>query len=210
MSLTVQPHRARCIQVTDGTAVRPCPWFNAPLLPSSDQFSCVDCGHGIHAHVDYNSKIVHHRPTNHCAAYAQKTHKSQACTCAVQLFDHEPIVNVYCSLALSHSPALIASSLDSITPFNASMTGPSGDTGTHEVTLTSIPIPSVNVSPSSAPNCMLFAPDPVFSHSDGVTGFYQSDAYTFVYHQQSDNTSSVHDLAGGPTVHHALEDYYDY
>ncbi|KAK0502791.1 hypothetical protein EDD18DRAFT_1345640 [Armillaria luteobubalina] len=205
MSLTFQPHRARCIQVTDGTVVCPCPWFNAPSLPSLDQFSCVGCGHGIHAHVDYDSKIVHHRPTNYCAAYAQK-----ACTCTVQLFDHEPIVNVYRSLALSHSPALIASSLDSITPHNVNIAAPSDDTGTHEVILTSTPIPSLDDSPSGTPNCMLFAPDPVPSHSDSVTDFSQSAAYTAIYRQQSDDASYVRDLAGDPTVHHAPEDYYDY
>ncbi|KAK0197582.1 hypothetical protein F5146DRAFT_1130435 [Armillaria mellea] len=152
MSLTVQPHRAQCIQVTDGTLICPCPWFNAPLLPSLDQlFSCVNCGHGIHAHVDYDSKIVHHRPANYCATYVQKV-----CTCTVQLFDHEAIVNVYRSLALSHSPAFIPSSLDSVTSLNANIARPSSDTSALEVTLTLTPIPSINTTPSSASNSMLF------------------------------------------------------
>ncbi len=89
MSLTRLPPRARCIQITDRNVTCQCPWFNAPSVPSLDhvgslsirplhltlqssQFSCVDCGHGIHAHVDYESKVVFHNPTTHCAAYAQK------------------------------------------------------------------------------------------------------------------------------------------
>ncbi|SJL04560.1 uncharacterized protein ARMOST_07927 [Armillaria ostoyae] len=208
MSPTVFPRRARCIQVTDGTVACPCPWFDAPSLPSLDQLSCIDCGHGIHTHVDYESKVVYHNPSTHCAAYAQEAHNSQACTCTVQLIDHEPTVNVYRSIALSHSPALIASSSNSVAPSNDNITGPSGNTGTLAITLT--PTPSINVNPSSGPNSVLFTPVPVTFHSNSILHFSQSDAYTSVYQQQSDDASLVHDLAGGPAVHHAPEDYYDY
>ncbi|PBK96352.1 hypothetical protein ARMGADRAFT_692755 [Armillaria gallica] len=64
--------RARCVHVTDVTVVCPRPWFNIPSLPSLEHLSCVDCGHGIHAHVDFKSKVVFHNPTTHCAAYAQR------------------------------------------------------------------------------------------------------------------------------------------
>ncbi|KAK0240634.1 hypothetical protein EDD85DRAFT_950479 [Armillaria nabsnona] len=225
MSLTLLPPRARCIQVTDRNVTCQCPWFNAPSAPSLDhvgslsirplhltlqssQFSCVDCGHGIHAHVDYESKVVFHNPTTHCAAYAQEAHKSQACTCTVQLIDHEPTVNAYRSISLSHSPSLIASSLNSVTPSNANVSGPSGDIDT--LAITSTPTPSINTIPSSDPNSMLFAPIPVPFHSNSVFHFSQSDAYTFVSHQQSDDASLVRDLVGGPSVHHAPGSYYDY
>ncbi|KAK0445561.1 hypothetical protein EV421DRAFT_330760 [Armillaria borealis] len=206
MSRPISP-RARCTDVMDGTVTCHCPWFNASSLPSLDQLICV-CGHGIHAHVDYESKVVFHNPTTHCAAYAQKAHKSQACTCTVQLFDHEPTVNAYRSIALAHNPVLIASSL-SVTPSNADMTvGPSGDTGI--LAITSTPIPSINVNPSGDPNSMLFAPAPIPFHSSSVLHLSQSDAYASVYHQQSDDASLIHDLAGSPAVHHAPESYYDY
>ncbi|KAK0240618.1 hypothetical protein EDD85DRAFT_950465 [Armillaria nabsnona] len=96
MSQTILPHRGWCIQMTDGTSIAcHCPWFNAPSLPLSDQLSCVECRHGVHAYGDYESKIVFHNPTTHCAAYAQRTHQSQACSCTVQLFDPEPTVNAF-------------------------------------------------------------------------------------------------------------------
>ncbi|KAK0445547.1 hypothetical protein EV421DRAFT_1902488 [Armillaria borealis] len=221
MSSALLPPRARCIQVIDGNVTCQCPWFNAPSLPildqvdsmsmrpvhstlKSSQLSCVDCGHGIHAHVDYESKVVFHNPTTHCAAYAQKAHKSQACTCTVQLIDHEPTVNAYRSMALS----LIARSPSSVTPSNANVSGPSGDTST--LAITSTLIPSINTIPSSDPNPMLYAPVPVPFHSNSVLHFSQSDAYAFVAHQQSDDASLVQDLAGGSAVHHATEGYYDY
>ncbi len=88
MSLTVLPPRARCIHITDGVVPCHCPWFSAPLVPLLEvnplsippthlitrfsQLSCVECGHGIHTHVDYESKVVFHNPATHCAAYAQK------------------------------------------------------------------------------------------------------------------------------------------
>ncbi|KAK0240616.1 hypothetical protein EDD85DRAFT_495823 [Armillaria nabsnona] len=71
MSLTVLPSRARCIHITDGIVPCHCPWFNAPSLPLQE-LNCVECGHGIHTHVDYESKVVFHNPATHCAAYAQK------------------------------------------------------------------------------------------------------------------------------------------
>ncbi|KAK0445544.1 hypothetical protein EV421DRAFT_1936605 [Armillaria borealis] len=182
--------------------------FVALIGSASSQLSCVDCGHGIHTHVDYESKVVYHNPSTHCAAYAQEAHNSQACTCTVQLIDHEPTVNAYRSIALSHSPAFIVSSPNSIAPSNDNITGPSGNTGTLVITLT--PTPSIDVNPSSGPNSVLFTPVPITFHSNSVLHFSQSDVYTSVYQQQSDDASLVHDLAGGPAVHHAPEDYYDY
>ncbi len=62
-----------------------------------------------------------------------------------------------------------------------------------------MPIPSSTSDPIS----MLFAPVPVPFHSNSISPLSQSDAYTFVSHQQLD--ASLSDFAGGPTVHHAPE-----
>ncbi|SJL04555.1 uncharacterized protein ARMOST_07922 [Armillaria ostoyae] len=201
MSLTVLPPRARCIHITDGIVPCHCPWFNAPTLPLLE-LSCVECGHGVHAHVDYESKVVFHNPATQCAAYAQKAHKSQACTCAVQLFDHEPIVNAYRSIALPHSPAPLASSLNSLPSFTANRAF-----GDATLAITPTPVPSVT---PSDPNSTLFASATVPFHSNSISRFSQSDAYAIVSHQQSDDASMVHDLTGALAIHHASEGYYDY
>ncbi|KAK0448262.1 uncharacterized protein EV420DRAFT_849268 [Desarmillaria tabescens] len=88
------PLRARCIQVHDGTACW-CPWFISPASPLLDQTSCAACGHGIHGHVDYVSMFVHCCAATQCAAYAQKTPQTQACTCSAQLADHGLAVNLH-------------------------------------------------------------------------------------------------------------------
>ncbi|KAK0502792.1 hypothetical protein EDD18DRAFT_1135148 [Armillaria luteobubalina] len=201
MALTVLPCREKCIHITDGLVPCRCPWFSAPTLPILE-LNCVECGHGIHAHVDYESKVVFHNPDTHCAAYAQKAHKSQACTCSVQLFDHEPIVNVYYrSIALPHSSAPLLNSLNSIPSVTANRA--SGD-----ATLAIAPtlIPS---NTSSDPNSMPFASTTVPSHSNSISLFSQSDTYAFVSHsrQQSDDASVVHDLTGALAVPRASEGY---
>ncbi|KAK0183922.1 hypothetical protein F5146DRAFT_1077069 [Armillaria mellea] len=80
----------QCIQVTDNYCQ--CPWFVPTLL---DQHLCGQCGHGIHAHVDYISTIVNYYPPNQCAAYVQKTPLAQRCTCEAQLCDHVSTDNPY-------------------------------------------------------------------------------------------------------------------
>ncbi|KAK0228100.1 hypothetical protein IW262DRAFT_577250 [Armillaria fumosa] len=204
MALTVLPRRARCIHISDGIVPCRCPWFHAPTLPVLE-LNCVECGHDIHAHVDYESKVVFHNPDTHCAAYAQKAHKSQACTCSVQLFDHEPIVNVYYrSIALPHSLAPVLDSINSL-PF-ATANRASGDA---TLAITSTLIPSAT---SSGPDSTFFASTTVPSHSNSIPRFSQSDAYAFVSHsrQQLDDASMVHDLTDALAVHRASEGYYDY
>ncbi|SJL04554.1 uncharacterized protein ARMOST_07921 [Armillaria ostoyae] len=171
MSQTFLPRRGRCIQITDGTFVTV--HGSTHVTPGKFfQLSCVECGHGVHAHVDYESKVVFHNPTTHCAAYAQMTHQSQACSCTVQFFDHEPIVNAFCSIALSHNPAL----------FTSGFTLSNADTSRATVPF----------------------------QSNGILRFSQSDAYALVSHQQLDGAPLVHDFAGGPTVYHEPEGYYDH
>ncbi|KAK0240623.1 hypothetical protein EDD85DRAFT_1021841 [Armillaria nabsnona] len=129
-------------------------------------------------------------------------HKSHACTCPVQLFDHEPIVNAYRSIALPHTPAPLASNLNSLPSFTANR-------ATGDATLAISPT-LLSSTTSSDPNSVLFASATIPFHSNGVSHFSQSDAYAFVTHQQSDDASVVHDLAGALAVHHASEGFYDY
>ncbi|KAK0458416.1 uncharacterized protein EV420DRAFT_1764083 [Desarmillaria tabescens] len=92
MSSVVLPSRERCIHITDNTQQCQCPWFvSLPL----DPYICGQCGHGIHAHVDYVSMVVNHHPPAQCAAYVQKTPLAQRCTCEAQLCDHIVADNAY-------------------------------------------------------------------------------------------------------------------
>ncbi|PBK77614.1 hypothetical protein ARMSODRAFT_1010265 [Armillaria solidipes] len=69
--------------------------FNQRTYPNLDNavpaYHCT-CGHGIHAHVDYLSPVVHHCPSTHCAAYVQKTPQTQDRTCGAPLADHVAIL----------------------------------------------------------------------------------------------------------------------
>ncbi|KAK0183942.1 hypothetical protein F5146DRAFT_1146203 [Armillaria mellea] len=89
--------RGRCIEHT-GNAVCQCSYFtpHQDLLQwhTLDQSCCV-CGHGIHAHADYFSPIVHHCPATSCVAYVQKMPQTQECTCTALLIDHKAVVNLY-------------------------------------------------------------------------------------------------------------------
>ncbi|KAK0458415.1 uncharacterized protein EV420DRAFT_1764082 [Desarmillaria tabescens] len=92
MSSAVLPSRERCVHITDNTQQCQCPWFVSILL---DPYICGQCGHGIHAHVDYVSMVVNHYPPTQCAAYVQKTPLAQRCTCEAQLCDHVAINNLF-------------------------------------------------------------------------------------------------------------------
>ncbi|PBK96317.1 hypothetical protein ARMGADRAFT_1061042 [Armillaria gallica] len=95
MSSIVLPLRGKCIQVIDSIQSCQCLWFFPPQSPLLDQNICGLCGHGIHAHVDYVSTVVHHYSVNQCAAYVQKTPLVQRCTCEAQLCDHIATDNPY-------------------------------------------------------------------------------------------------------------------
>ncbi|KAK0240614.1 hypothetical protein EDD85DRAFT_788628 [Armillaria nabsnona] len=96
------PVRGQCVQHV-GNAFCMCPSFTAFTLyrDESQRYAldqpeprCV-CGHGIHAHADYISLVVHHCPANYCVAYTQKTPKTQECACGALLVDHVPVFNTY-------------------------------------------------------------------------------------------------------------------
>ncbi|PBK58470.1 hypothetical protein ARMSODRAFT_1091206 [Armillaria solidipes] len=95
MSSIVLPSRGQCIQITDNSQPCQCLWFFPPESLLLDQNICDHCGHGIHAHADYVSPFVNHYPANQCAAYAQKTHMMQFCTCGTQFFEHVGTYNSY-------------------------------------------------------------------------------------------------------------------
>ncbi|KAK0433492.1 uncharacterized protein EV420DRAFT_1654602 [Desarmillaria tabescens] len=95
MSSAFLPSRGQCTQVADNIQHCQCPWFTSTLV---DQSVCISCGHGIHAHVDYVSMVVHHHPPTQCVAYVQKTPLAQRCTCEAQLFDHVAVNNSYRSV----------------------------------------------------------------------------------------------------------------
>ncbi len=111
-------------------------------------------------------------------------------------------MNAYRSIALPHGPAPLTSNLNSLPSFTANRA-----TGDATLAISPAPIPSTT---SGDPNTMLFASATVPFHSSGISRFSQSDAYAFVSHQQSDDASVVHDLAGALGVHHASEGFYDY
>ncbi|KAK0240639.1 hypothetical protein EDD85DRAFT_496414 [Armillaria nabsnona] len=93
--------RGRCLEHT-GNALCQCSYFtpHRDLLQwhTLDQSRCV-CGHGIHAHADYISPVVHHCPATNCVAYVQKTPQTQECTCMALLVDHKAVVNLYRTVA---------------------------------------------------------------------------------------------------------------
>ncbi|KAK0433123.1 uncharacterized protein EV420DRAFT_1654977 [Desarmillaria tabescens] len=89
MSSIVLPSRGKCIQVIDNIQYCQCQWFFPP------NSNTCECGHGIHAHTDYVSTVVHHYPMNQCAAFVQQTSMEQRCTCGVRFCEHITINNSY-------------------------------------------------------------------------------------------------------------------
>ncbi|PBK96349.1 hypothetical protein ARMGADRAFT_692649 [Armillaria gallica] len=92
----ISPVRGQCVQHV-GNAFCLCPSFIAFTLyrDESQRYTldqpeprCV-CGHGIYAHADYISLVVHHCPANYC------TPKTQECACGALLADHVPVFNTY-------------------------------------------------------------------------------------------------------------------
>ncbi|KAK0183938.1 hypothetical protein F5146DRAFT_1077130 [Armillaria mellea] len=92
MSTAPFPSRSQCIHDTGTNNHCHCPQFAPTLL---DPYTCANCVHGIHTHVDYVSMVVSHYPPTQCAAYVQKTPLTQRCTCETQLCDHIAIDNLY-------------------------------------------------------------------------------------------------------------------
>ncbi|KAK0445541.1 hypothetical protein EV421DRAFT_329569 [Armillaria borealis] len=70
---------------------------------TTSQSRCV-CGHGIHAHADYLSLVVHHCPTKYCVAYVQKVSPSA-------LVLRQPLIQDVQSRHLRHRNARVGLSL---------------------------------------------------------------------------------------------------
>ncbi|KAK0474815.1 hypothetical protein IW261DRAFT_1610382 [Armillaria novae-zelandiae] len=95
MSSIVLPSRGQRIHTTDGVQRCQCLWFLPPEPSLLDPDICGLCQHGVHAHADYVSTVVNNYPANQCAAYAQKTHLMQFCTCGAHFFEHVGTYNLY-------------------------------------------------------------------------------------------------------------------
>ncbi|KAK0225244.1 hypothetical protein EDD85DRAFT_857064 [Armillaria nabsnona] len=187
MPSAVFPSRGQCTQVTDNIQHCQCPSFASPLL---DPYICVNCGHGIHAHIDYVSMVVHHYPPTRCAAYVQKTPLAQRCTCEAQLCDHLPIDNLNRSAEPwnvldyfpdnnrpSYSPAAIDFSNDGINgPYTPSSMSFSQDANLMPITTAPVFSPSPRAFiPSSEAGNISFAPTPISSSASSASSDIQLD-----------------------------------
>ncbi|PBK96345.1 hypothetical protein ARMGADRAFT_692579 [Armillaria gallica] len=189
-SVALPPIRGRCVEHT-GNAFCLCSRFTAHRDQSQwhtlDQPRCI-CGHGIHAHVDYLSLVVHHCPTNYCVAFVQKTPQTQECTCGALLIDHVPVVNGYRSL-----PAAVTNSQE---PF----VGEGRSIGSSY---------STNASASNDANPILFAPTPspntnTLSHIQ--PGYTQADAEIFIAHHPQGYAPDG-DASNGPFFYYPTDAY---
>ncbi|KAK0435442.1 uncharacterized protein EV420DRAFT_320950 [Desarmillaria tabescens] len=169
MSSIIFPSRGKCIQVIDSNQHCQCLWFLPPESPLLDQNNCGLCGHGVHAHVDYVSMVVHHCPAMNCGAYFPKTARVQACTCSASLIDHIPVVNVY----RSPTPLPYGADIsvhDNGPPSNVNTF--TGDTTNIPLTPMPMPSPSTNANPSYPyGNTMIFSPTPLPVTQTTITQF---------------------------------------
>ncbi|PBK77628.1 hypothetical protein ARMSODRAFT_946469 [Armillaria solidipes] len=208
MSPIVLPSRGQCIQITDDSQRCQCLWFFPPESPLLDQNVCGLCGHGIHAHVDYVSTVVNHYPVNQCAAYAQKTHLTQRCTCEAQFCEHiatdngyrlpEPwtVLDYFNPDINGPSPSATSSSYSNgaNSPFSPNTTSSSnyntpmfsGDTTNIPFTSTYVPPPSPNANPSYPySDTVIFAPIPQPVIQTAIT---QIEGYS---HSEMENSYGV-------------------
>ncbi|SJL07697.1 uncharacterized protein ARMOST_11047 [Armillaria ostoyae] len=159
-----------------------------PILMFSQWHVCR-CGHGMHAHADYVSMVVHRCVATNCAAYVQKTPRTQGCTCSASLIDHKPVVNMYRSHATLPYEVDVSNGLPSgNNTFNGNMTNiPFPSTSTHS--------PSTNDNPSySYSNAMIFTPTPQPATQTGIT---QIDAQS---HLEAENSYIAQYQNDGPGV----------
>ncbi|PBK80425.1 hypothetical protein ARMGADRAFT_77895 [Armillaria gallica] len=192
MSSAALPSRRQCIQDTGNYCQ--CPWFASSLL---DQNICGLCGHGIHAHVDYVSMVIHHYPARQCAEYVQKTPLTQRCTCEAQLCDHVPTDNLYRSAepwtvldyftdsnSTSYDASAISFSNGAINdPMSFSPADPNIVTFSHDASVMPIiatptfsPSPCRTFSPSSDVGNIPLVPTSISSPSSSASSGIQSDS----------------------------------
>ncbi|KAK0433121.1 uncharacterized protein EV420DRAFT_578962 [Desarmillaria tabescens] len=199
MSSIILPSKGKCIHVIDSIQHCQCLWFLPPESPLLDQNICARCGHGIHAHADYVSMLVHHCPAMNCAAYFSKTARVQACTCSASLIDHIPVVNVYRSA--TPLPYGVGISIhDNGLPSNVNIF--TGDTTNDSYTPIPMTSPSINANPSySYGDTVIFTPTPRPVIQMGIT---QIDAHSlsevensYIAQYQDDNSRiNVQDPGG--------------
>ncbi|KAK0474979.1 hypothetical protein IW261DRAFT_1498049 [Armillaria novae-zelandiae] len=169
MSSPPIPSRGRCIQATDSVHQCQCPSFASPLL---DPNICINCRHGIHAHADYVSMVVHHYPPTQCIAYVQKTPLTQRCTCEIWLCDHLPTNNSHHS---AEPWAVLDQYLDNNgPPYSPATIGISNGTTDDPYTPSSMsfsPSRDANFTPTTTPP--IFSPSPrafiSFSEVDSIS-----------------------------------------
>ncbi|KAK0433119.1 uncharacterized protein EV420DRAFT_578854 [Desarmillaria tabescens] len=187
MSSIVLPLRGKCIQVIDSQRCQ-CPWFFPSESPPLDKNICGVCGHGIQAHVDYVSMVVHHCPAMNCAAYFPKTARIQACTCSASLIDHIPVVNVYRDSPTPLPYGADVSVYDNGIPSNVNTFN--GDPTSIPFTPMLRPSPSTNANPCYPYGNAVIAPTPlpVITQLDTHSNSEVGGSYGAQYR---DGTSSV-------------------
>ncbi|KAK0225255.1 hypothetical protein EDD85DRAFT_857125 [Armillaria nabsnona] len=190
MSLTnlASSLRGQCVEHTDH-AFCLCSRF----FPARDAHYCT-CGHGIHAHIDYISTVVHHCPATHCAAYVQDTPQTQQCTCAAPLNDHVAIVNPY------RAPA----ALPYMAEFFAGGVQSNAGTPSNAVAVISPNIANLMLSPPPlvpSPSHQLYSPEPTADipghYPNTNVGFHVDTANGHLYDHSNVTYSLAPDVNAG-------------
>ncbi|KAK0474901.1 hypothetical protein IW261DRAFT_532605 [Armillaria novae-zelandiae] len=172
MSSATIPSRGQCIHpinnIQQGCR---CSWFAPTLL---DQYICGACGHGIHAHVDYVSMMVHHHPATQCAAYVQRSPLTQRCTCGTWLSDHDEAID---NLYLSTDPGDVLDDTPDNDNLSSSATGfQSNESINHAYTPSFMYASSTNFNTADGPGptpariSSPFLSPYAFGHSGGAMG----------------------------------------
>ncbi len=183
-----------------------------PVLTAFQVHYCT-CGHGIHAHVDYISTVVHHCPATHCAAYVQDV-RLRLHTCAIKLiqFIVDPL-----KLNNAHAqPRSMTTSLSSIhtehpplfpTWQNSSRAGSKA----MQVLLPMLSrssLPTLQIScyplhPSFPPSYQLYSPEPTIQadipghYPNTNVGFHVDTANGHLYDHSNVTYSSAPDMNAG-------------
>ncbi|KAK0502767.1 hypothetical protein EDD18DRAFT_1099800 [Armillaria luteobubalina] len=178
-----------------GPSMRPSIFACTSMLTLSQNI-CVHCGHGIHAHADYISMVVHHYLPTQCVTYVQKAPLTQRCTCEIWLCDHIPITNLYHSVepstvldqyppddsSASYSPAAISISNNTINgPYMPGFTVP-----------VFYPRHQQAFSPSSDMESVPFALASISSPSSSMSSATYSSHEYFVRHPDQFMNNSAH------------------
>ncbi|KAK0445554.1 hypothetical protein EV421DRAFT_329792 [Armillaria borealis] len=170
------------------------------------------------AHADYISIVVNHYPANQCAAYAQRTHLLQFCTCGAQFCEHigtynsyripEPwsVLRYFNADGDGSSPSVTTSSYfnDANSPFFPNTMSSDYDTAilsddARNMSLTPAPTPSPSASSSISP---------AIQPSTTQTLGYSPDGY-FAQHLNYIVDSPYAGLSEGGTANEGFE-YQDY